>query len=645
MKLKLPPSSIRAAITNNSYNETDNSIEVVFATEFEVRRSTWDGTLFDEILECSTAAVRLDRLNAGANLVDSHNTYSVNTIIGVVQRAWIESNQCKATIILSKREDMQGTVQDIIGGIIKNISVGYNIFGATQIDTADSEVIKIRITDWEPMELSVLSVPADYTSGVRGKDNSNVYELNISNKKNTMTPEQIAAAAAEAGRGAPAAVATPAAPAAQPDLGLQERTRVIDINKAVRAAKIDDQEFADGLIERGITIDAARAEILDKLAEAQPNVRGQQGGRFASQTPLDEVEKVRNAMSNAIEHRANPRIALANGGADFRGYTLIDMARECIERAGGNAKGLSRREIAEISMNAKRGVGMNSTSDFPIILGDTVNRVLRAEYDLQMRTFTDWANRGNAKDFRNMTRVSLGEVGDFQEVKEGGEYQYTTLGEAGETYKVVKYGQLIAITWETMINDDLDAFSRIPRKIAAAAARKQSDIVYGILTGNPNMADGNALFSTQHKNLAAAAAAIGVDAMGKLRAQLRTQKGIDGKDFLNLTPQFLITGPANEQLALQYTSTQFTANVSGSINVWAGTVKPIIEPRITDTSWFFAASPGAIDTVEYSFLEGEGELFTEQRQGFEVDGMEIKARMVFGAKAIDWRGLAKNAGV
>ena len=51
-----------------------------------------------------------------------------------------------------------------------------------------------------------------------------------------------------------------------------------------------------------------------------------------------------------------------------------------------------------------------------------------------------------------------------------------------------------------------------------------------------------------------------------------------------------------------------------------------------------------VDTVEYAYLEGEQGLFTERREGFEVDGVEIKARHVFGAKAIDWRGMYKNAG-
>jgi hypothetical protein len=71
-----------------------------------------------------------------------------------------------------------------------------------------------------------------------------------------------------------------------------------------------------------------------------------------------------------------------------------------------------------------------------------------------------------------------------------------------------------------------------------------------------------------------------------------------------------------------------------------------VEPRITDLSWFLASDPNAqpIDTIEYAYLAGAEGLMIEQRQGFEVDGVDIKARLVFGAKAIDYRGLYKNPG-
>jgi hypothetical protein len=650
LKLKVPATNMRANITANSYNEENNTIEVVFATEYEVQRSTWDGTKFIEILECTEKAVRLERLNSGANLVDTHATYTVKTVIGKVERAWVENNTCKAIVRLSKRDDVKGTVEDIKDGILTNVSVGYMIHGATQIDN-ENEIIQIRVTDWEPTELTACSVPADYTAGIRSQknDNSNYYEINVQTTQRTMTPEEIAAAAAAAettrALNTPPPAAPPAAVPAPVDnsaIITAELNRGLEIRRAVGIAGIDDEPFTEGLITRRLSIDAARAEIFTRMAESQPNIRGVQpaGGVIT----IDEVDKKRAAMSIAIEHRVNPSVELKDEARNFRGLSMLEMGRECLTAAGVNTRGMDKVELAQAALNiGKRAVGMHSTSDFPNILGNTINRSLTREYALQERTFMPWTSRGNAKDFRNMTRVSLGEFSDLKEVKEGGEYEYGTIGEKGESYKVVKYGKIIAYTWEMMINDDLDAFSRIPRAIANSAARKQSDIIYSILTGNPVMSDNVALFHNTHKNLATASA-IGVDSMGLMRLLMRNQKGIDNKDFLNLTPSFLVTGPANEQLALQFTSTQFTPNTPGAQNVWAGLVKPIIDPRITDNSWYFIASPNSVDTIEYSFLEGQGELFTTQREGFEVDGVEIKARMVFGAKALDWRGMTKNAG-
>ena len=59
---------------------------------------------------------------------------------------------------------------------------------------------------------------------------------------------------------------------------------------------------------------------------------------------------------------------------------------------------------------------------------------------------------------------------------------------------------------------------------------------------------------------------------------------------------------------------------------------------------YLAASPNQIDTIEYAYLEGQHGAYIETRNGFDVDGVEIKCRLDFGAKAIDWRGLYKNPG-
>ena len=70
-----------------------------------------------------------------------------------------------------------------------------------------------------------------------------------------------------------------------------------------------------------------------------------------------------------------------------------------------------------------------------------------------------------------------------------------------------------------------------------------------------------------------------------------------------------------------------------------------LDPASGAVPWFLVASPAAIDTIEYAYLEGQEGVALETRMGFDVDGIEIRARLDFGAKAIDWRGLYKNPGV
>jgi len=106
-------------------------------------------------------------------------------------------------------------------------------------------------------------------------------------------------------------------------------------------------------------------------------------------------------------------------------------------------------------------------------------------------------------------------------------------------------------------------------------------------------------------------------------------------------------------VALQLTSAQLisgnlapaqTANV---VPEYLRALMPIAEPRLdanSATAWYLFASPDQIDTIEYAYLEGQDGVYLETRQGYDVDGVEIKARLDFGAKAIDFRGMQKNAG-
>ncbi|EYC51705.1 peptidase U35 [Hylemonella gracilis str. Niagara R] len=677
--------------------------ELVFTTGAPVRRYDWlNDRYYLEELVVSPEAINLARLERGAPLLNTHWAWSLEDQIGVCDQPAIEGGAGTVQAQLSRRDSVRGIVQDLEDRVIRNVSVGYSRDAIEMVAPGEENGMWVyRVTRWTPMEVSLVPIPADMDSQVRSESvegrqrllDREGHELRTypcavteiqtriptagsaehrnfegSNMPQTATPQsgsgnhapadQTRATPVQTATAAPASDATEAARQA----GMQaERQRQADIRAAVQAARStlgasDAEALSVRLIDAGVSVDAARREVLEQLAQRSAATATRSPADI--RTERDEVETARHRMADALLLRARPdraagadvggRAIDAEGARNFRGMDLMDMARHAIRAAGGNPDGLSRREIAQAALNldsdARRAAGMHGSSDFPNVLANTVNRSLRAAYQLAPRTFTGWARRSSNKDFREKAVAQLSELSRMQKVNEGGEYKFLSFGDSAEKYSLSKYGGIIAITWESLINDDLAAFDRLPLMIAAEAAALESDIVYGILTGNATMSDTKALFHVDHGNLAGAGAAITDVTLGAARAAMRKQTGAKGR-VLNLTPDFLIVGPDKEGEANKYTSAQFVAAKSADVNpAYNTSLEVVVEARLTGNQWYMAATPALIDTVEYSYLEGEEGLFTERKDGFEVDGLLIKARHVVAAKAIDWRGLYKNAG-
>lgn len=676
-KGQFPTFGIRAAIQPNTINKSERTVEVVFGTDALVRRRTWDGVVYEQ-LSFDPGHVRMDRLNSGAPLLDNHNRWgSVRNQLGSVDKAWADNGKGYAIVRFSKRDEVNGIWQDVESGIIRNVSVGYDV--VTYEHTVNEEgPDTYRAVDWEPMEISMTQIPADYYTGVRSKDGGDAFplrEVNIIHLKNRAMSQEKKKVAPENGGDptneqgletrnqgdnptppipappAPEPTPTPARAADTPvniDEAVQralvaERTRTAGIIEIVEVAGLA-RSFADDLITRAVSMDYARKAVLDEWKKkGGPAIRNQ---GFPQLRGADEVEKTRSAIETALVHRAGGNVELDDHSRQYRGMSLMRMAEDAIQRAGGNTRSMTNVEIAQTALGLRSVGGMHSTSDFPIILGNTVNRSLRETYALAERTFAPFCRRATATDFREKTIARLSQlVKGFKEIAEGGEYKRDTLIEGKETYKIKKYGEIVAITWETIVNDDLNFVERVPAAIAYQAAMLQNEIVWGILTGNPTMGDGVALFHTaSHGNLASSGGAISNTTLSAGRAAMRKQKDINGRNFLRVMPKFLLVGPDKETEAEQVINGLIVPTADSAVNVFKKKLEIIVEPLLTGNQWYIAAAPGTVDTIEYAFLEGDGELFTEQRQGFEVDGLEIKARMVFGAAAIDHVGLYKNPG-
>ncbi|WP_313950559.1 prohead protease/major capsid protein fusion protein [Accumulibacter sp.] len=598
-----------------------------FSSETPYTRSSWFDEPWVEILGHKSSEVDLSRLNSGAPVLANHDrgaTASTSPMasIGVVDKAWIEDGVGRAEIRLSRRPEIAGLLQDIADGIVRNVSVGYQINERTLLRSHSDAPDEYRVTSWTPMEISLVDLPADATIGIGRSQNFEVVQLpdsgDTQRKESTMDNKE----------------------QDQPNLDVirreataAERARVTEINEAVRGLRLD-QSFADELIAKDTSADEARRLAIAKAAERSNDTIKPPMGHI--ETLVDEVETRRAGVEEALLHRYNPaQHKLSDNGKRFSGLSLIEIGRELLTQRGVDIRGMSRDQIATRAML--------TTGDFPYILANVANKTLRQAYEAAPQTFKPFTRMVTAPDFKTIARTALGDSPTLEKVNEHGEYKYGSVSEARETYAIASYGKIVALTRQTLINDDLSAFTRLPEMFGRAAADLESDTVWGIITANAALADSIALFHASHGNLPTGAA-ISVAQLGVCRAAMRVQTGLDGRK-INVTPRYLLVPAALETIAQQFTSQAYAASASSSINPFAGALQVLAEPRLdtaSTTAWYMAADPAQIDTIEYAYLEGNQGVYLETKDGWEIDGVEFKARLDFGAKAIDFRGLVKG---
>jgi hypothetical protein len=627
---------LRAAFNPTSANKDKRTVELVWSTGAPVMRGFWEP--FFEELSMDPAHIRMDRMAKGAPLLNTHDQGTLENQLGVVERAWIDGKEGKAIVRFSERETVKPFMQDVFDGIIRNVSVGYRVYKyedktpqpTVEVPTPTRVMLAV---DWEPFEISLVPIPADQNATVRSAGFAERNEVIVLQRADAQMEES------KMPQTNPAPVANGVD--AQPNIEQirkeardAELSRGLEIRKLVKSVKLDET-FAEQLVSSGASIDEARKEIIDAVA-AQADKNATRGANPSVVVTRDETVTHREAIGEALMHRINPgKNKMTEKGQDFAGLTLIEMAREHLTAKGVKVKGLSRMELA--------GRSFHSTSDFPSILADTINKTLRASYESSPRTFQPFCKQASASDFKTISRNQISDYPSLEKVNESGEFKYGSMSDGKETYSLATYGKIIGLTRQTLINDDLSALSSIPQMIGAAAADLESDIVWGIVTANANLSDGVALFHATHGNLASASV-ISVTSLGEGKAKLRAQKNLQSRP-INLIPGFIMVPVALETVAQQFISNAYVAQESGKINPFAGQLQLLVEPRLDANSaskWYMSAAPGRIDTIEYCYLEGQSGVYTETEMGFEVDGMKIKARHDFAAKAIDYRGLFRN---
>ncbi|MFD1069943.1 head maturation protease, ClpP-related [Luteimonas composti] len=401
--------------------------------------------------------------------------------------------------------------------------------------------------------------------------------------------------------------------------------------------------LADRAIEDGSSADAFGQRLLAVLAEGVEPI----GNRFEPDgAPLERGGRGSafiRAASDVLAMRGGIQIDEPHAGVrDVRAMSVSEIARSCLSRDQRD-RGLSGAAAIRAAL---------STSDFPAILGDTIQKALRRGYEQEPGTHSAWVRRSFVPDFKELSRVILGAMPDLLPVLEGGEYKHGAVDEDKSVpFKVEKFGRIIEVTWEMLVNDDLGALTRIPQGLGQAARRKEADLVYSLFDGSgQTMQDGNVLFHASHNNLASSSTALDESALAKGRLLLRKQTSVGG-GALNLTPKFLLVPPEMESAAekvLAASSIHVSAGLENATPEWIRRLQLIVESRLPSTAAYLLADNNQIDTVELATLEDEAPTIgkpigphVSEEDGFDNDTKKFKVRLTAGARFLDWRGVVK----
>lgn len=396
---------------------------------------------------------------------------------------------------------------------------------------------------------------------------------------------------------------------------------------------------AEILDDPTISADAAGQRILAKLAEGAEPI----AGNPRVESGEDAVDKFRKGVSAAIGARMG--LAQDDRSNEFRGQSLANLVAASFEVKGIRTAGMTKSELASKVLAA------HSSSDFPYLLEDAINKTLTRGFESFPRIWNQIARVGSVSDFKSVKLLKLGSFSSLSAKPEGAEYTAGTLAEERETLTPSTKGKYIQLTREMVINDDLSAFSDMAMMLGQAAARTVNSDVLGVLTTNGATADGYNLFSTDHSNLTGTGTAISVASLSLGRKMMRVQTDPSGNEAANIMPSMLLVPVGKEDIAreviMSVYNTDTTAQLKRNpIQDW-GMLSVISDPLLdsnSTTAWYLIADPAIRPLLEIRFLDGQQTPYVDSEEEFLTDSIRWKVRLDYGVGVNEWRSGYKNAG-
>ena len=578
----------RAATTRpNSYNPETRRVSAVIATPSPVTRRDARGA-FHEVLSADT----LDPSIAGLPVLDSHNTASVRHQIGRVHAVTIEGDNVVAEIEITSADDAAPIRQRVEDGTLTGVSIGYRVTGWTERNTPQGRVKSP--TGWRLTEVTLTSNPADPAARLRHQEESPMPET-----IETISPQEV------------------------------ETQRRSDIRGLVRSAGLGP-ELADQLIDQEADMTAAKATVFDSLEQSRrsaPVVRVHGSN--------EDPATIRTRQADALAYRMGGLVELPEASRTFADVSLMDMAREAVERMGTSTRGMSRDEVLHRA-------AAHGTSDFALTVMDATGKTAMASYRAAESPLKALCRKQTLRDFKTSTAIRLGEMGELEEMAENGEFTATSRAEEGESINLKTFGRRIDLTRNLIINDDLNLLSDTVRAFGEAAAQTEAAIMVAMLTGNPDMRDGTPVFDASRGNIGGTAGLPSKATLTENREAMRLRTGTDGKTIIDAPPRYLLV-PADLETEAEEILATIQPGTTADVNPFAGKLKLLVEPRLPSGKWYLFADPARLACLRYAYMSGAEGVQVQRRESWDTLGLSFRGFLDFGAGWLDWRGAQRVA--
>jgi len=346
--------------------------------------------------------------------------------------------------------------------------------------------------------------------------------------------------------------------------------------------------------------------------------------------------------------KVEPKLSdVAIDPAEFRGCSLEDLARDCLDRRGLKSRGLLRERLF-----AEAFARRDTTSDFPILFENAMNKILLASYAIQPDSWSRFAAIKSVPDFRLASMYRAGSFGTLDKVNEGGEFTNKAIPD-GEKLSIsaTTKGNIVTLTRHALLSDDLGAFVDLMAKLGRAARLSIESDVYALLSLNgglgPTQSDSQPFFHSNRANVNSTGSAISVAGIDADASVMAAQRDPGSNEYLDLRPAVLVVARGLEGQAKVVNDAQFdpTDNKFQVPNSVRGLFRDVVgTPRITGTRRYLLADPNIAPAVAVAFIGGAQEPRVESAKGWRVDGTELKVSLDYGVAMLDPRGAVTNAG-